>query len=313
MAQEELEIEAENTLVLIDAMALVHRAFYAIPPLTRHNQPVNAAYGFTATLLFVLKELKPKHIAVTYDEKGPTFRHKEYKEYKATRSETPDALKSQFKVVREIVEALGIPSFGVEGFEADDIIGTLAKQATKEGKKTIIVTGDHDLYQLINDSVQVYNVSRGTKGAELIDEAGFQKKYGFKSDLMTDYKGLRGDTSDNIPGIPGVGPKTAKQLITQYGSVEELYQVLRCDEDTSPAKVTSKVRAKLCEHKDSAFMSKKLATIHVDVPVTLNLAETVVKDYNEEKAKKLINHWGFKSLVPRLPSANPISSQETMF
>lgn len=311
------KIDPDKTLVLVDAMAMAHRSFYAIPPLSKRGQPTNAVYGFGSTLLHVLDLLKPKHIAVAYDEKGPTVRHQEFKDYKATRTETPDALKSQFSLIRELVAALAIPSFGLAGYEADDIIGALASQATKQGIKTIIVTGDHDLYQLVNDSVWVYNVSRGNQAAEMVDPEAVYEKYGFNPAKMIDYKGLRGDTSDNIPGVPGVGPKTAKTLIANFGTVEELYRSLDCQNSYNPALknqgVSEKLWQKLCQYKDQAEMSKSLATIRIDVPVKLDLPATIVKDYDEQKAKDFITHWGFRSLISRLPSNDPKSNQESLF
>ncbi|MCA9388437.1 hypothetical protein KC644_01590 [Candidatus Berkelbacteria bacterium] len=311
------KLDPDKTLVLVDAMAMAHRSFYAIPPLSKRGQPTNAVYGFGSTLLHVLDILKPKHIAVAYDEKGPTIRHEEFKDYKATRTETPDALKSQFPLIRELVAALAIPSFSLAGYEADDIIGALANQATKQGLKTIIVTGDHDLYQLVNDTVWVYNVSRGNQAAEMIDPEAVFEKYGFDPLKIIDYKGLRGDTSDNIPGVPGVGPKTAKTLIAGFGTVEAMYQELECETgyraSLKDRGITEKLWQKLCEHKDQAILSKRLATIRTDIPAKLNLPATVVKDYDEQRAKDFITNWGFRSLLSRLPSNDPKSEQESLF
>lgn len=309
-------------------MALIHRSYYAIPKLTHRGQAVNAVYGFAATLLHIMTVLKPSHLAVAFDEPGPTFRVEDFADYKAHRPETPEELRSQFPLVRRLVAEFGIPSFGVPGFEADDVIGTLAKQAQEQGIETVIVTGDHDAYQLINGKIKVYNVSRGINAAELIDAEAVKRRYGFGPEAVTDYKGLRGDTSDNIPGVPGVGEKTASKLIAEFWSIEKLYEFLDCDSNQESGiknKGTSlipnskfilpeKLRQKLCEHSDLAFMSKKLATIVTTVPIKLDLDATIVKHYNEEGAAALFKEWGFRSLTSKLPKAEAkTSNQQSMF
>lgn len=329
-----------RTLYLLDAMALIHRSYYAIPKLTHRGQAVNAVYGFAATLLHIMTVLRPSHIAVAFDEPGPTFRDEDFADYKAHRPETPEELRSQFPLVRRLVSEFGIPSFGVPGFEADDVIGTLARQAQDQGIEAVIVTGDHDAYQLINGKIKVYNVSRGINAAELIDAEAVRKRYGFGPEAVTDYKGLRGDTSDNIPGVPGVGEKTAARLIAEFGSIEKLYSQLRCEEfgqlleriellkkdDPEFTQVTQSLNSlrdrgislslykKLCEHSELAFLSKKLATIVTTVPIQLDLDATIVKHYNEAGAAALFSEWGFKSLTSKLPAseAKP-SNQQTMF
>lgn len=307
-----------DTLVLIDAHALIHRSFHAIPTLTHRGQLVNAVYGFAATILHVLEELEPEHLAVCFDEKGPTFRHEDFAAYKAHRPPTPEELSSQFPIARDLVQRLGIPLFSLAGYEADDLIGTLATQAEKAGVDVLIVTGDHDSYQLVNDHVKVYNVSRGIKAAEIIDAAAVQGRYGFGPERMLDYKALRGDASDGIPGVPGVGEKTAKVLISQFGSLEELYDLLDCGNDDPKLEgVSPKLRQKLCDHAETAFLSKKLATICRDAPIELDLDATRVKHYDEEGAHILFKELGFRSLVSRLPKAEPRpaapSNQQSLF
>jgi len=309
---------AGNSLVLIDAMALAYRSFHAIPFLTTPvGQPINAAYGFASTLLHIIAVLKPKYLAVAFDESGPTFRHEEFAAYKATRPEAPDALKSQFPIIRELVPALGLPSFSVQGYEADDVIGTLAQQAQAQRVDVVIATGDHDMYQLVNYGIKVYNLSRGVKDAELIGEDEVRAHYGFGPERVTDYKGLRGDTSDNIPGVPGVGPKTAKRLIVEFGDLDELYAALNCGAVYDPALknqgVTEKLKEKLCANKDQAFLSRQLATIHPDVPVTLELPDTVIQEYDQDKAASIFTELGFKSLIPRLPESRTKPKQHSLF
>lgn len=318
---------AGDALYLLDAMALIHRSFHAIPELTHHGQPVNAVYGFAATLLHILTTLHPTHLAVAFDEPGPTFRDEDFAAYKGTRPPTPEALSTQFPLVRQLVSEFGIPQFGVAGFEADDVIGTLARQASEQDMDTVIVTGDHDAYQLIHDRVWVYNVSRGINHAEFIDADGVRARYGFGPEHMTDYKGLRGDSSDNIPGVPGVGEKTAKALIAQFGSIEHLYTWLEgaagnssevAQGDSSEVKeaatMTPKLKQKLLAHSDLAFLSKKLATIVTSVPIELDLAATVCKHYNEAGARSLLQEWGFRSLLSKLPHAeSKPSNQQALF
>lgn len=301
------------TLVLIDAHALLHRSFHAIPMLTHRGQQVNAVYGFAATILHVIEALKPSHMAVAFDEPGPTFRHEDFAAYKAHRPETPEGLKAQFPLARQLTKALGIPFFGIPGYEADDIIGTLTHQAQEKDLEVVIVTGDHDSYQLINESVKVYNVSRGTKVAEFIDAEAVRKRYGFGPESMVDYKALRGDASDGIPGVPGIGEKTAAKLIAQFGTVEQLYETLEYANGKKIEGLTDKVRGLLQEHAETAFMSKKLATIRTDVPIALDVAACLIKHYNEDGARELFQEWGFRSLVNRLPKAEVPESQQALF
>ncbi len=321
-----------DALYLLDAMALIHRSFHAIPELTHRGQMVNAVYGFASTLLHILTTLHPTHLAVAFDEKGPTFRDDDFAAYKAQRPPTPEALATQFPLVRRLVAEFGIPQFGVAGFEADDVIGTLARQAQEHGIDAVIVTGDHDAYQLVNHHVWVYNVSRGINHAEFIDADGVRARYGFGPEQMTDYKGLAGDSSDNIPGVPGVGEKTAKALIAAFGSIETLYQWLDCTSDgntseeergtqkTAPppprpgGEIPARLREKLCAHSDLAFMSKKLATIVTTVPIRLDLDATICKHYNEDGARALFAEWGFRSLVSKLPKTEERpTNQQALF
>jgi DNA polymerase-1 len=301
----------KELLVVLDAHALIHRSFHAIPALNAPDgRPVNAVFGFASTTLTVLDTLKPKYLAVAFDEPGPTFRDELFADYKATRVATVDELKAQFPMVRELVAALGIPLFAMAGYEADDLIGTLAKQAEAAATDTVIVSGDHDLYQLITDHVSVYNVSRGLKAAELLDELVFRGRYGFAPNLLPDYKALRGDTSDNIPGVAGIGPKTAKQLIADLGGLDTI--LAACEPD-SAVTMKSAVKDKICAHKDQAILSKILATIVTDAPITLNLKDCIVHEYDETKARALFESLGFKSLLKRLPKSMPSSAQGSLF
>lgn len=321
--------DSKKILILIDAHAIIHRAFHAIPPLTtKRGELVNAVYGFASTFLHVISTLEPTHIAVCFDEKGPTFRHEQFKDYKAHRVATPNNLIAQFPLTRELIKAFGIPSFGITGYEADDLIGTLSRQAQKEDVETLIVTGDKDAYQLINHKVRVYNVGRGNKNAEIVDEDAFKDKYGFDPKHLVDLKALQGDPSDNIPGVAGIGEKTAIDLVKQFGSIEKLYDHLNCNTNAkitskvtrsdsfemkeAQVKVSSKIRDKLCADQESAFLSKKLATIDTNAPIKLDLDACTIKHYDEEGARKLFEELGFQSLTKRLPKSVS-REQQTLF
>ena len=209
-------------LAIVDAHALIHRAYHALPPMnTKAGIPTNAVYGFTSMLLKMLTTLKPTHVVVAFDMKGPTFRHKEFKEYKAHRKAAPDDLIEQFDLVREVVRAFNIPVIEKKGFEADDIIGTLVSQIDGDVKK-IVVTGDLDTLQLVNETTSVFTLKRGVSDTVLYTKEAVWERYGFAPELVPDYKGLRGDPSDNIPGVSGVGEKTAKDLVAQLGSIENI-------------------------------------------------------------------------------------------
>ena len=303
--------EQPPILLVLDAHALIHRSFHAIPALNAPDgRPVNAAFGFVSTLLTVVDAFRPTYIAVAFDEPGPTFRDEAFADYKATRTATPDELKVQFPLVRELVGALNIPLFATQGFEADDLIGTIARQAEPKGVRTVIVSGDHDLYQLITDKVLVYNVSRGLKAAELVDELWFREHYGFAPPLLPDYKALRGDTSDNIPGVAGIGPKTAKQLIADLGGLDG---ILKACEPGATAPISAKVKEKVCAHTETAILSKQLATIVTNAPIELDLKACVVREYDEQKARTLFESLGFKSLLKRLPKSMPSTAQGSLF
>jgi DNA polymerase-1 len=284
-------------LVLIDGNALVHRAYHAIPPLTtKKGEIVNAVYGFISILFKVLNDLKPDYVAATFDLAGPTFRHEEFDGYKATRAKAPQELYDQLGRVKQVLGALNIPIYEKSGYEADDVIGALARQAneSKEEVETIIVTGDLDTLQLINDKTKVYTLRKGIKDIVLYDDKAVMDRFkGLGPAQMADYKGLKGDPSDNIPGVPGVGEKTAIELLQEYKTIENLYENLGV--------LPQKIGNKLEENKDQAFFSKYLATIKTDVPVNLDLEKCVLHDYNKEKAKKLFEELEFFSLLKRLP------------
>ena len=285
-------------LVLFDGNALVHRAFHAIPPLTvsKTGEMVSAVYGFALMLLKVINELKPTHYAIAFDMKGPTFRHQMFDQYKAQRPPTPDELVNQLGRVRQLVEAFHIPIFELEGYEADDVLGTLSYQASQQDIDTIIVTGDADTMQLVSPRVRVlYPKPRRTfSDTTLYDEAAVSQKYGVKPEQIADFKGLMGDPSDNIPGVSGIGEKTAVKLLQQFGSIEQIYEHI---DQVTPAKL----QALLQENEAIARQSKELATIVTKTPVSLNLDDCHIGQYDRHMVTELLRELEFASLLPKLP------------
>jgi len=283
-------------LLLFDGNAMVHRAFHALPPLTvsKTGEMVNAVYGFANTLLKELAELKPTHWAVAFDRPTPTFRHEIFQEYKAQRPKAPEELKSQIKRVHQLVAAFHIPIFEMDGFEADDILGTLSKQASEQAIETIIVTGDNDILQLVMPGVKTLAPRRSFSETVLYDEEAVEQKYGIKPGQITDFKALVGDASDNIPGIPGIGEKTAARLIQKHGSLEGIYKHI---EYVTP----DKLQKILSQHQPQAFQSNKLVTIVRDVPVTLSLEACQITNYDRDKVVEFFRELEFLKLVPRLP------------
>ncbi len=283
-------------LVLLDANALVHRAYHAIPPnlTSPTGEPTNATFGFASTVLKVLSDEKPDYIAAAFDV-GPSFRREHFAGYKATRPSLADDLAVQLVRSREVAEALGIPAFGVEGYEADDLLGALAKQATEAGVETIIVTGDTDTFQLIGPHVQVLTFSRQFSDLIRYDENAIHERYQLKPQQLIDLKALRGDPSDNIPGIAGIGEKTATRLLQTYGSVEGIYENLDS--------VEGKLREKLALGREEAIRDKMLVTIRTDAPVRLDLEACRTSVFDRERALALFRDLGFRSLVDRLPSS----------
>ncbi len=284
-------------LVLVDGNAVLHRAYHATPPLTlASGELINAVYGFTNMLLKSLQDLKPDYVAIAWDKSAPTFRHQAYTQYKATRGPSDDSLHNQYERVHEVVKVLNIPEFGLEGYEADDLIGTLAKQAIKEKDlETIIITGDRDILQVIEPRIKVLMPKKTLTDVGLYGEAEFREKYGFEPIQMIDYKGLAGDASDNIPGVPGIGDVSATKLIKQFGSVENIYK------PENLATLPERMQKLLAEGAESAIMSKSLATIELNAPIELDLKKCAMHDYDRPKAIKLFEQLEFKSMIARLP------------
>ena len=288
--------EQKPLLLLFDGNALVHRAFHAIPPLTvsKTGEMVNAVQGFASTLLKVLAELKPSHWAIAFDRPTPTFRHERFEDYKAQRPETPEELVGQIRRVHQLVDAFRLPTFEIDGYEADDVLGTLSCQAGEQGIDTIIVTGDNDILQIVSPRTKVLAPRRTFSDTVVYDEAGVQDKYGITPEQLTDLKALTGDPSDNIPGIPGIGDKTAAKLLQQFGSLEGIYAHI--DEITP-----ERLRASLQGRKAQVFQNKELVTIVTSVPIALDLDTCRVGAYDRGQVVELFQELGFAQLLSRLP------------
>ncbi|MBP2002520.1 DNA polymerase-1 [Paenibacillus shirakamiensis] len=282
-----------DKLILIDGNSIIYRAFFAMPPLTNtKGQHTNAVYGFTNMLLRLIQDEKPTHMMVAFDAGKETFRHEGYKDYKGGREKTPPELSEQFPMLRELLKGLNIAQFELSGFEADDIIGTVSKMADDQNRQVLVVSGDKDMLQLASDNVKVVLTRKGVTELEPYGIAEIKERYGLTPAQIVDLKGLMGDTSDNIPGVPGIGEKTALKLLHQFGSVEEVLS--RTDE------LKGKQKENLINHADDARMSKQLATIFREVPVEPSWEDMVFSGIDEEKAAPALRKLEFKSLLERL-------------
>jgi DNA polymerase I len=300
---------AENPrqLILIDGHAVLYRAYHALPELTAPDgRLVNAVFGFTRVVLTVIRDFEPSHIAVAFDHPKPTFRHTDYVEYKAHRVEMPENLKVQISLVKEVVKTLNIPQFELAGYEADDIIGTLATQAVELDPElnVLIATGDKDSLQLVTDRVHVWMAGRGGPSQDTeYDPDGVVRKMGVKPEQVIDLKALMGDASDNIPGVMGVGAKSAALLITTFGTLDNLYKELDAGATAAEFPVLKKgLVEKLKQGRESAYLSQQLATIMKNVPIQLELAACEVNGYTKDDAMILFEELGFKSLIGLLPA-----------
>ena len=288
----------KKTLIIIDSNSIIHRAFHALPPLsTKKGEKVGAVYGFLLVFFKAIKEFSPDFVAATFDVKGPTFRHEKYKEYKAKRAPAPQDLYDQIPRVKEVLKNFNVKTFEKPGFEADDIIGTIAKQAPKKqvipGLETIILSGDSDTLQLVDSHTKTYALRKGIKDTVLYDENIVKEKYqGLTPKQLIDFKALKGDPTDNIPGVAGIGEKTAINLIKEHNSLEEVYDNL--------ALIDTKTREKLILHKEQAFFSRDLVEINKAVPLDFNLKECQW-GYNKQKALQALKDFEFYSLISRLP------------
>lgn len=295
-------------LILIDGHALVHRAFHALPPTLTSPKGVltNAVYGFASLLIKMIKDINPDYIVATFDLAGPTLRHEEFAEYKIHRPKTAEELHAQVPVVKEILRAFGVPIYEKEGYEADDLIGVLSEKGKQyKGIQVIIMTGDLDTLQLVEDEkVVVFTLRRGLTDTIIYNEKEVNRRYGLKPNQLVDYKGLKGDPSDNIPGVSGIGDKTAATLIKEFGSLENLYEQIS-QSSKKKQLISEKLKEKLLANKDLAFFSKKLSTIikSVDINFDLNMAQWR-KNLKKQDLENLFKDLGFYSLLKRLPEIN---------
>lgn len=310
-------MKERKKFLLVDAHALIYRAYYAIPNLTDANgQLVNAVYGFSKMVLGAISYFEPEYAAVCFDHPKPTFRHKKFDGYKAQRAKMPDDLIPQIQLVKDVVNALNIPKFEIEGFEADDLIGTVNHLVENLDQQllTVIVTGDQDSFQLVDNDTHIWMPARGKQRGDIeYDAALVEKKLGIKPLQVIDLKALMGDTSDNIPGVKGIGPKTAAALIQKFGSVEEVYHFL--DQNPQGGElIKGALLQKLLLGKDSAFLSKDLATIECQAPVDFELEKCRVTGYDKNQVIEIFQRYGFKSLLNFLPKdAFETSVQEALF
>lgn len=281
-------------IVLLDGNSLAYRAFFALPLLTNDSGiHTNAVYGFTMMLQNILKEEQPTHVLVAWDAGKTTFRHSTFSEYKGGRQKTPPELSEQFPYLRKLLTAFNIPQYELENFEADDIIGTLSRTASEEGAKTVVISGDKDLTQLATASTTVCITRKGITDMELYTPAHIEEKYGIEPLQIIDMKGLMGDASDNIPGVPGVGEKTALKLLKEYGSVEHVYESL----DGISGK---KLKENLTNNEEQAYMSKQLATIEVNAPITIGLQDLSYSGPDEEQLTTLYKELKFTTLLEKM-------------
>ncbi len=283
-------------LLLVDAYGLIYRAFHAIPPLTNsRGQLTNAAFGFTSILLRAIADAHPERAIVAFDAPGATHRHERFPAYKAQRRSMPDELRSQVPLVRDLVAALGLPLLEAPGYEADDVIGTIAEQARREGWEVLIVSGDLDMLQLVGPNVSLLHTAKGGADAMVTyDPAKIFERYGLTPEQIVDFKSLKGDSSDNIPGVPGVGEKTAAKLIAAFGSLTGLYERL---DEVEPVRIRELLRA----NRDAAFAGQGLMTIDRDAPLQLPDEGGVIGRYDRELALALLRELEFRALIGRLP------------
>jgi len=306
-------------LVIIDGNAIIHRAYHAIPPLTAKNgKMVNAVYGFTSMLLKVWKDLKPEYLAVCFDVAGGTFRHEKFEKYKATRVKADQELYDQIPLVHEVVETFNLPIFEMKGHEADDVIGAIVndkkikKEIAKGNLEAIIVTGDMDTAQLIVPGVKVLALRKGLSDTVMYTEKEIKERYGFGPEKIIDYKALRGDASDNIPGIPGIGEKTATELLQKIGGIEEIYKQVKNNLKNLEKEIKPGIIKKIIEGEESAKMSYELATIEKEISgFEFELEKCLaLENYDRKKITELFQELEFTSLLKRLPGSEENSTDK---
>ncbi len=286
-----------NKLLLVDGSALLHRAYHAYPPFTtKSGIVVGAVYGVASILISALDEVKPSHVMVAWDLPKPTFRHLKYVGYKAQRPKADSEMVEQIPLVKDVIKTMGIVQVAEEEYEADDIIGTLSTKFSDSQIEVVILTGDQDTMQLVNEHVRVLTPAKGQNPPVLYGPDEVWNKYGVHPEQIVDYKALIGDSSDNIPGVAGIGPKGAANLIKMFGSLERVYRDIK-EVQTHFGELTAK---KLADGKESAFLSQDLSRIVTDMPLKISLDEMEYKSFATEEVKQKFEELNFKSLVRRI-------------
>src|SRR5499426_4501680 len=280
--------------VLLDGHSLAFRAFFALPEtlVTSSGQITNAVYGFTAMLIKLLADERPDAVVVCFDKGAPDFRLQRYAEYKAGRAETPDAFRQQLPLIREVLASLRIPMVELEGYEADDLLATLMKCFKQKGNEVVIVTGDRDILQLVAEGVSVIMTRRGISDVIRYDNVTVLERYGVRPEQWTDFVALKGESSDNLPGVPGVGDKTAAQLINKYGDIEQV--IAHANE------LTPKLREAVKQHADQVRINKELGRLLDNVPLDTALVDNRLEPWDDEEVRKLFTSLEFRSLHERL-------------
>lgn len=298
----------KNNFIVIDGNSVLHRGFHAMPPLTnKRGEPVGAVYGFMLALFKAVEDFHPKYAAVCFDTKAPTFRHEEFEDYKSQRPETPETLIPQFSIVQRLLGDMGVKVFIQDGFEADDLIAAVVSAGKKDLKNAdtdfYVLTGDYDSLQLVGGNIKSFIITRGVKNAVMFDAARVKEEFGVEPEQIPDYKALAGDSSDNIPGAPGIGPKAAVQILKNFTSLEDFY--LRSERDADLAVTESgngqRLKTILLENKEKIMQFKKLATMRTDAEVGQVFENCRFDNFAGDKPKAALLDLGLASLAKRLP------------
>jgi DNA polymerase-1 len=290
----------EKRLIIVDSNALLHRSFHALPPLmTKSGQETGATYGYLLTLFKAIKDLNANYVVAVFDTKAKTFRHEKFEQYKAQRPLTPSGIITQIPITKEVLEAFKIPVFAKEGVEADDLIATICTLVEKEKDLEVyIVSGDLDNLQLVNDKVKVYTLGKGIKDTIIYDRMKVEERFGVTPLQMNDFKALTGDASDNIPGVAGIGKKTAAEIIQKYGNIKNLYEEL----STDTAVLKPKVKEALKVNKESAFLSRELVEMKKDVDMDFKLESCKFGGFDKKQVEEKMYQLEFNSLINKIPS-----------
>ena len=303
-------MEEKKRLIIIDSNALLHRSFHALPPLTtKKGEQTGAVYGFLLTLFKAIKDLKPNYIIACFDTAAPTFRHKQFKEYKAQRPKTSEELITQIPKTKQVLTSFNIPVFEKEGFEADDLIATISQKASKEKLEVYILSGDLDNLQLVNENIKVYTLGKGIKETVVYDREKVKTRFEVEPEQMNDFKALIGDPSDNIPGVLGIGKKTAAELLKKFNNLENLYQEVKKDNP----EIKAKTKETLLKNKEQAFLSRSLVETKKDVALNINVTECEFGKFDCQKVESILKELEFFTLINRVPllipgSDSPVSN-----